>query len=117
MYWEITKDLVTEPEDGLPSRVGRSAGMKQTHTAKLFEFRMYDSNGELYYIGRCDQEAFHDDESEGGLYSALQFAEWDAGATDLRLKLEDVLTMHDDERMQSIYKELARRDGWVSIYG
>lgn len=116
MFWIITKDHITEKgEDGFGELVSSGTAT----TKPKITFKIYDDDGELYYTGECDHDAFltDDDGLPGALYQALRWATHNAGATDLRLKLSDVLELIPGERMKAIYTGLARSDGWVSIYG
>lgn len=117
MFWIITHDLITKrDEDGFG--VGRKSGEA---TPVTYTFKLFDDDGEHYYTGQCDTESFLEEDGEpGSLYFALMWAQRNAGATDLRLKLSDILLMlpgEDNERVRDVYKRIARKDGWVSIYG
>ncbi len=87
MYWEITRDYLGVPDGILPSdgdEVGTCMGTP-VGTERI-AFRIYDDDGEHYYSGICDRESYESDEGRGNLYSALGWAAYNAGATDLRVK-------------------------------
>jgi hypothetical protein len=86
MYWEITRDYLGVCDGILPSDGDEVGTMVGTPIgSERIAFKIYDDDGEHYYSGRCDAEAVKDDDNPEGLYGALQWAEWNAGATDLRV--------------------------------
>lgn len=112
MFWKITKDHLGDEPQAVGKGNGTPTEMKKS---ELITFKLYDDDGELYYSGVCDAEAYDDDDDPAGLYGALQWGAWNAGCTDLRLKLEDVQRLAPGSA--ETYARLARQDGWVSIFG
>ena len=117
MYWRIVKDKVTDGID-IPSRVGVSEGQKLDGDT-LYEAKIYDDDGEHYYTVEFDATAYFADGGDGDLYHALRYAEVDAGATDLRIHLDDLAKLHvqQPDTLALFRDRIARKDGWCSIYG
>ena len=111
MYWRIDKDHIAD--EGC-DRTGHAVGHMEPGT-KLYDFRLYDGDGELYYECRADREAITNDDHDGGIYSAYQWAMHDSGCTDLRLKLDDLNEIYPG--LRRINANLAAEDGWVPVYG
>jgi hypothetical protein len=100
--FKITKDLITEPGDGLPSRVGTMGEQTPylpfitepeplpSSGLDLITFRLYDDDGELYYEGEL-----HDDEDCMNQSSAQLWGEKDAGCTTIKV-------LRDGEWVQEI---------------
>jgi hypothetical protein len=85
--WTITKDNVTEPGDGLPSRVGWSGPSTATEAEvelakKGRAFRMLDDDGEDYYHGRIWTKDEPGSEDDFGPLDDL--GRPDAGATEIQ---------------------------------
>lgn len=87
MAWIITEDKITE--DAKDSAVGVGQG---DLAGKTYEFRLYDDDGELYYVGKVDQIGVDDDTDEGGLYNAWLWGMSDSGTTELRMSAEAART-------------------------
>jgi hypothetical protein len=119
MAWKIDRDYINGGEgDPVPSRVGLGSGELEGPT---FRFRIRDDDGEVYYGGVADDAAARDDEAPGGLYTALQWATHDAGATDLQVRPSDALEHHLTSPNYldavGITPETPAAKRWVSIYG
>ena len=118
MYWRITEDKISDGTESFPSRVGTGNGdepVGPTFTAKL-----YDDDGEHYYTVAFDRESYEaSDDLNASLYGALRYAEYDAGATDLRVSLASLRKLHGEESSTfAIFRDkIARPDGWCSIFG
>src|SRR5262245_28776031 len=111
--WEITEDKISEGE--FPSRVGTADGaVLDTDT---YEFRLYDDDGILYYVGRANPPAYWagEDMEDGSLIKAWKWGEYDAGAIDLRIRLE-VLHELDPKAAEILAGTWAERDGWISLF-
>lgn len=115
--WKITKDRLFDPKWDTPSRVGTADGGEEDLT---WPFRLYDDDGTLYYEGFCNEAAYEagDEMGDGTLYKAWKWGEYDAGCTDLRLRLKDLEGYYPpDSDVLRIYRErIARPDGWCSIF-
>lgn len=107
MSWRIDRDYIDA------NRVGVRQGEPEGET---FRFRILDDDGEVYYGGVYDAAAAAADEAEGGLYQALQFGTWDAGATDLQVRVADGIRHGLTSRKHVDGLGLAD-DAWISIYG
>ena len=93
MRWIITRDHIyerfkAECPDGFEPPYRNDAGtcsvgniFADTDIKKElpFLFKIYDDDGELYYEGRSDEEEFE----------PLDWATWNAGATEIHYKQED----------------------------
>lgn len=116
--WKITEDKISDGD--LPTRVGWGQGTLSPDDV-TYEFKLYDDDGEHYYSGVCNAESYGyaDDGRDGSLYNAWRWAETDAGATDLRMKLVDLERIHGAESSTAaIFRDkIARLDGWCSIFG
>jgi hypothetical protein len=116
MAWKITHDYINGGDgDSVPSRVGtRSTGPELE--GPTFRFRILDDDGEVYYGGVADADAAVNDDAPSGLYSALAWAEHDAGATDLQMRPSDALEYHLASPAM-VEPLIGKADAWVSIYG
>jgi hypothetical protein len=117
MAWKITHDYINGGEgDSVPSRVGtRSTGPELE--GPTFRFRILDDDGEVYYGGVADAHAATADDGEpGSLYEALQWGEYDAGATDLQMRPSDALEYHLASPAMT-EPLIGSANPWVSIYG
>ena len=107
MKWEITEDRIAETKKD--SDVGVRSPDGTAFEGKKFDFRILDDDGELYYLGKYDRESWNDiDGSPGSLYHALQWAQWNAGATDLQIRTRDANAFGDNREGSK---------GWVSVFG
>lgn len=107
MKWEITKDKIAESKRD--SDVGTRSPDGTAFNGPTFDFRIRDDDDIVYYVGKYDREAYDDtDDSPGNLYHALQWAAWNAGATDLQIRTRDANAFGDDR---------TGKDGWVSVFG
>lgn len=107
MKWEITEDKIAERASD--SDVGVRSPDGTFYDGPTFTFRILDDDGELYYRGKYDRQAYDaDEDTPGSLYHALQWAQWNAGATDLQIRTRDANAFGDDR---------AGKRGWVSVYG
>lgn len=122
MAWKIDRDYLTTEayvKIGMPSRVGVESNSPAL-TGKTYRFRLRGDDGEIYYGGTFDLAALEcadtgDDTGTGGLYEALEWGMYDAGATDLQLHRADALTLG---LMSEKYADkYTTPDGWTSIYG
>src|SRR6476659_6901969 len=126
MAWVITQDHTTQPEDGLPSRVGRGQwgdeNVPGTEAPKLplrFRLRYEDEEDGVAYSGRYDVAAVQDDDEEwGGLYQALKWGEWDVGATILQVRCDEYIAAAgyapDSPNLKYITPD---KEGWYIPYG
>lgn len=118
--WLITWDGVTPGMEDMTSRAGRVGEGTLTTDEEHYTFKLYDDDGEHYYSGKFNAEAYliGDDESEGALINAWQWGMYDAGTTDLRIKLSDLEKLHGaDSDTYRIYRDkIVRKDGWCSIF-
>lgn len=119
MAWKIDRDYINGGDgDSTPSRVGIHSPGPELE-GPTFRFRILDDDGEVYYGGVADADAAENDEAPSGLYSALKWAEHDAGATDIQVRpsdgLEHGLTTVAYLDAVGIHPGVA--DAWVSIYG
>lgn len=106
MKWEITADEIAErPKD---SDVGVRSPDGTAFNGPTFDFRIRDDDGEVYYLGKYDREAYDAiDDGPGSLYHALRWAQWNAGATDLQIRTRDANAFGDDRKGER---------GWVSVF-
>jgi hypothetical protein len=109
MAWRIDRDYISDGDR--PSAVGTRQGQPEGDT---FSFRLRDDDGEVYYHGVADDR--HEDDEDGGLYLALKWGEWYAGATDLQVRADEALDHGLTSRDYLAAARLGPRD-WVSIYG
>ena len=117
--WKITEDKLFDPKWDEKPATGTADGSEDGLT---IPFRLYDDDGELYYVGLCNEESYlagDDHPDEGTLYKAWKWGEWFAGCTDLRLRLSDLEQIHgSDSKTYEIFRDkIARPDGWCSIFG
>lgn len=83
MGWIITKDHLFEAgAPGERSRVGYGPGTKSPDTTPI---KLYDDDGSLYYEGLIDTRDLFDAKApQGAEFAPLDFAQADAGCTEMR---------------------------------
>jgi len=117
--WIITDDKLNAEEQYAEYRRAGYGEGTLVNGEPTFVFKLYDDDGELYFVGKCNADAYYADENDkGALYRAWQFGMADAGAVDLRLRLKDLETLHGSESpTYAIFRDaIARPDGSCSIF-
>jgi len=80
MHWRITEDLLWEPTDSWPTRVGTSrSDHGENGIANAVEVRLLDDDRIHYYTAVCE-------DTEESLTDLFQWAMRDAGVTILQMK-------------------------------
>ena len=81
MKWIITEDLL-EADSRVAYRVGNVSG-KADADLLIYEFRLSDDDGEVYYVGRCGDL---DDAYEEQAFAPLDWAMADSGCTTMEYR-------------------------------